>query len=258
MFGSVRRGCVPSGPPRCGVGAGRVHPAGPLDSPDAHLAHQPGDLVPADVVPAAVGGDPQLARPIDRVVGLPQRQQHRHHRSVAHRARRRRPPPWPTNMWTEPPATQRRRARLRTRRGSCRRTRRSSLSAVELRPEKSRRPLQNLVRVAQLTVLLAQPLELGALSRRHPRTGTRIDLGLTHPQPDRLHAITKLICDTPPPNSGTPSLQQTQAHSLYYERVESLRGASVPAVCGPSWLLAVRRRGCDPGRDGTERGLSRG
>ena len=65
------------------VRPGGAHPFLPLDACDSESSHKPGDLVAADVVPGASGGDPQLAGPIDRVVGLPQRQQDRHHLRIA-------------------------------------------------------------------------------------------------------------------------------------------------------------------------------
>ena len=71
-----RRGEVPSHQVRVARRA-RVRPGGadPLSAPDTldpSGAHQPGDLVPADVVPGAAGGLPQLAGTVDPVVVLPQ------------------------------------------------------------------------------------------------------------------------------------------------------------------------------------------
>ena len=39
---------------------------------DPSVAHQPGDLIAADVMPGAAGGLPQLAGTVDAVVVLPQ------------------------------------------------------------------------------------------------------------------------------------------------------------------------------------------
>ena len=71
------------GPCRFGIGPGGAHRLCPLDASDPELAHQAGHLVAADVVPGASGGDPQLTRPVHRVVGLPQHQQQRHQLGVA-------------------------------------------------------------------------------------------------------------------------------------------------------------------------------
>src|SRR5690606_9596401 len=50
---------------------------------DAFGAHQPGDLVPADVVSGPTSGLPQLPRPVDAVVVFPQLAQRRGQFSVA-------------------------------------------------------------------------------------------------------------------------------------------------------------------------------
>ena len=73
-------------PCRSGIRPGGAYPLLALDTPYIQPTHQAGDLVAA----GSPGRDPQLARPIDAVVGLPQDQQQRHHLRVAHRTRRRR------------------------------------------------------------------------------------------------------------------------------------------------------------------------
>src|SRR5450755_1762557 len=60
---------------------------------DPGLTHQPGSLVTANVDPGAPGGLPQLPRPIDLIVGLPQLHQPQTKLSVAHSAPGRRPVP---------------------------------------------------------------------------------------------------------------------------------------------------------------------
>jgi hypothetical protein len=62
-----RRGLVPSG------GHGAMLPADRADDPAD--PHQPGHLVPADVVAGAAGRMPQLPGPVDAPVVLPQRPQ---------------------------------------------------------------------------------------------------------------------------------------------------------------------------------------
>ena len=130
----------------------------------------------------AAGGLPQLVRPVDLAVRDPQRQQDLHHHRVAHRPRRRLDPrPWPRSRCSEPPAGACRWTRLRTRHGARRRTRRSPRWAVELRREESRRPLQQIVRPAQLPVLLLELLDPLRLRRGHPRLDTLVDVGLLAP-----------------------------------------------------------------------------
>ena len=79
------------GPASFGVRPGGSHLLCPLDALDPELSHEPSEVVAADVVAGSPSGYPQLACPIDRIVGLPQRQQHRHQLSVAHSPRRLRP-----------------------------------------------------------------------------------------------------------------------------------------------------------------------
>src|SRR5690606_27408946 len=66
-------------------------------------------------------------------------------------------------------------------------------SAVELRPEKRRRRLQNVVGSAQLSVLTLQPLQLRQLVARGPSPATGITLGLANPVPHRLRCRTQLL-----------------------------------------------------------------
>src|SRR5690606_3756265 len=66
-------------------------------------------------------------------------------------------------------------------------------SAVELRPEKRRRRLQNDVGSAQLSVLTLQPLQLRQLVARGPSPATGITLGLANPVPHRLRCRTQLL-----------------------------------------------------------------
>ncbi|CCI51474.1 hypothetical protein BN13_1060002 [Nostocoides jenkinsii Ben 74] len=73
-----------------GILLGREHllpkPGHALDS---QPPHQPGDLVPADVVARALGGLPQLVGPVDLPVRDPQRHQDLHHDQVTDRTGRR-------------------------------------------------------------------------------------------------------------------------------------------------------------------------
>lgn len=57
------------------VGFGGLDPFAAPDALDASRPHQPGHLIPADVVAGTAGGFPQLADPIDAVVVFPQRHQ---------------------------------------------------------------------------------------------------------------------------------------------------------------------------------------
>ena len=59
------------------VRPGGDHSASPAHASDAGLAHEPGHLVPADVVAGTLGGFPQLVGAVDRVVGLQDHQQDR-------------------------------------------------------------------------------------------------------------------------------------------------------------------------------------
>src|ERR1019366_10617082 len=61
--------------------------------------------------------------------------------------------------------------------------------------KKHRRRLQDLVRAAQLVVLLAQRLDLLALLAAQPLTATRIDLGLAHPLAQRLRVDPQISSD---------------------------------------------------------------
>ena len=60
-----------------GVGLGGADPFAAAHPFDAGGPHQPGDLVAAHVVTGPAGGFPQLARPVDPVVVLPQLHQGR-------------------------------------------------------------------------------------------------------------------------------------------------------------------------------------
>src|SRR5207245_9473773 len=74
-----------------------------------------------------------------------------------------------------------------------RRCRRPSLLwAVELRREESRRRSEDRVRAPELLDLLTQRRELRRVCGRNPRRHTVIDVGLTHPRPHRLRAVTQL------------------------------------------------------------------
>ena len=78
-----------------------------------------------------------------------------------------------------------------------RRSRRCRVLLVdETSIRKRHRPLEDVVRPAKLAVLLAQPPQLPALRRGHPRTVARVDLGLTHPFAHRLHAVAQLTRHT--------------------------------------------------------------
>src|ERR1700756_554990 len=69
--------------PRCArVGLGRAHPFAPPGTGDPGSAHEPGDLVTADIVAGAPCCFPQLASTVDPVVVLPQLLKHRCHDRV--------------------------------------------------------------------------------------------------------------------------------------------------------------------------------
>jgi len=138
---------------------------------------------------------PQFAGPIHRVVRLEQRQQDRHQHRIADRPRRQ--GPGLAGVVGRRSDRQLRADRLD-----------SVLVAVlvdephhhfcgrssPLR-EESRRLLQNLVGSTQLTILLLELLHLLPVSRRHPRSLTGVDLGLTHPGSDRFDAVAELLSD---------------------------------------------------------------
>ena len=88
-----------------------------------------------------------------------------------------------------------------------------ALSAVELRPEKNRCPLEDLVRPPQLPVLLTQPPKLDALRRGHPRPRSGVDLGLGHPAAHRLLPVAQLTRHTRHrPRRRAQLLTQRQHH----------------------------------------------
>ena len=64
------------------VWRGGAHPLGAPHALDTLGAHQPGDLVAADVVTRASRGLPDLPCPVDPVVGFPQLPHHRAHHRV--------------------------------------------------------------------------------------------------------------------------------------------------------------------------------
>src|SRR5438309_11642695 len=68
-------------------------PPGAQHALDAGLAHQPGSLIPADLDPRPAGRLPQLPRPIDLEVVLPQLGQPRRQLLIAAGTRRERPLP---------------------------------------------------------------------------------------------------------------------------------------------------------------------
>src|SRR4051794_32300134 len=69
--------------------------------------------------------------------------------------------------------------------------------AVEFRLGEIRGGLaQNLVRPAQLTVLLLEALHPFSVQRRRPSGEALIDVGLLDPRPDRLDAIAELLGHT--------------------------------------------------------------
>jgi len=70
---------------------GCAHLFGAPDAVDPGAAHQPGDLVTADVQAGAAGGTPELAGSVDAVVVLAQRDQLRDQCGVAARSGRGRP-----------------------------------------------------------------------------------------------------------------------------------------------------------------------
>ena len=130
---------------------------------------QPGDLVAADVVTGPAGRLPKRVGPIDPVVRSPQPTRTgiiTPSRNAAATAAG----PSPRSTSTGRPAIVCRSARPRSRRGADRWIRRSSLWAVELRREESRRRTENLIGPAQLPDLLLEAADLGVLLRRHPRT----------------------------------------------------------------------------------------
>src|SRR5690606_41511093 len=67
-----------------GIGDGGEDPLSPpADALDAQLPHQPGHLVPADLMAGASGGLPELVGPVDLAVRDPQREQDLGHHRVA-------------------------------------------------------------------------------------------------------------------------------------------------------------------------------
>lgn len=67
--------------------------------------------------------------------------------------------------------------------------------AVELRPEETRSPLQDLVRPTQLTDLLLKLLHPTSLRRAHSGNVTIVDIGLLDPESDGLDPVTELRRD---------------------------------------------------------------
>ena len=170
---------------RAGGGLGGAHPALAGRPGDAGGAHQPGDLVAADVMAGPAGRRPELAGPVDPPVGRPDRHQRRSHRPVAASPLRLGPrlgvvirrrgelqsppdrldPELAAVGVDEPPP--------------------SSVWAVELRREESRRRLQDRVRPAKLAHLLLQGLDPGPLLAGDTRDRAVVDIGLAHPGPHR-------------------------------------------------------------------------
>src|SRR5512142_576202 len=73
------------------VPARRSDPLGPPGALDPGLAHEPPRLITPDIDSRAPGGLPELPRPIDLVVGLPDLHQPRHQLLIALSTRRRHP-----------------------------------------------------------------------------------------------------------------------------------------------------------------------
>ncbi|MBA8816166.1 hypothetical protein FHX48_001239 [Microbacterium halimionae] len=69
------------------------------------------------------------------------------------------------------------------------------MSAVELRPEETRSPLEYLVGPPQLADLLLQLPHPTRLGRAHPGDGPVVDVGLLDPHPPRLDAVSELRRD---------------------------------------------------------------
>ena len=67
--------------------------------------------------------------------------------------------------------------------------------AVELRPEETRGPLQDLVGSFELTILLLECSHTRRVARADPPHVTFVDVSLANPGPQRLGAVPKLHCD---------------------------------------------------------------
>ena len=87
-----------------GVRFGGADPFAAPHTGDPGSPHEPGDLVPAEVVAGTAGGFPQLARPVDAVVVLPQLHQGRTHDGVTLRPLLTDLVSWPRNRCSGPPA----------------------------------------------------------------------------------------------------------------------------------------------------------
>jgi hypothetical protein len=64
------------------LGSGGADPLGAPHALDPGGAHQPSDLVPADVVSGTLGGLPDLPSAVDPIVVLPQLAHHRSHHGI--------------------------------------------------------------------------------------------------------------------------------------------------------------------------------
>lgn len=84
--------------------------------------------------------------------------------------------------------------------------------AVELRPEETRSPLEDLVRAFHFTQFLFKPLNLRSRIRGNTRFHTVVNVRLSHPRPNRLHPIAKLQCDPLSGSSISPQLSPQGPH----------------------------------------------
>ena len=105
--------------PRCATGRAGwcATPLAAAHALDAGLAHQPGDLITADLMAGTPRCFPELVGSVDAVVRHPDRDQDRDHHRVAASPAPTAAGTSPRNTCSEPPATPCRWARLRTRRG---------------------------------------------------------------------------------------------------------------------------------------------
>ena len=151
----------------------------------------------------------KLVGPADLAVGDPQDHQRLHHHGVTHDPSRSKTRHLAVSMCSEPPATPCSWARLQTCHDARRRNRRSLRWAVELRLGEIRRRLaQDLVRPAQLAVLLLERLHPSRVLARPDRLYPLLDIGALdllahrlHPYPSRSAVRCTVPCSRPAPEA---------------------------------------------------------
>ena len=84
--------------------------------------------------------------------------------------------------------------------------------AVELRPEETRSPLEDLVRAFHFTQFLFKPLNLRSRIRGNTRFHTVVNVRLSHPRPNRLHPVPQLQCHTLSGSTISPQLSPQGPH----------------------------------------------